>query len=331
MPTSTPAVREFPNERVSDILRWFASQEEPSSNPQARIERARVRAIFENDFGELRLAELRAHHLIGWIKSKRSLESPFSRRRWVSCIVKPFNEALRQGFIGFNPFAGVSKFFKQGKDGRDLTHDEFERMWQAATPSFKQVLYFLRYTGSRPGEMGRICPEHVFLDNNFIVLLKHKTDRTGKPRRIFFNDQVKELLEKLLIGRKEGEPIFRNEFGRVWSTQALSKNIQRLRKRLKLPDDARLYGCRHLFATDCIVQGLSLSHVQQLLSHQFVATTERYIHLSNGKNDVLLDAVKRATAGLPDFEQAAERPNAGRPVSGRPGKKPGKSEKGARP
>jgi integrase len=47
---------------------------------------------------------------------------------------------------------------------------------------FRQVLFFLRYTGARPGEMANLTWDDVNLEAGVIVLRKHKTIRTRTPR-----------------------------------------------------------------------------------------------------------------------------------------------------
>ena len=92
------------------------------------------------------------------------------------------------------------------------------------------------------------------------------------------------MIQKLLawIRRHDRhEPwIFVNADGRPWQRYALSGRMKRLRARLGLPKDCRLYGLRHGFATKAIRMGVELKTLSELMGHTSTRTTERYVHLA---------------------------------------------------
>ncbi len=72
---------------------------------------------------------------------------------------------------------------------------------------FRQVLFFLRYTGSRPGEMAALTWDDVDLDAAVIVLRHHKTirtQRTPRPRVIHLVPLVVKLLKRIKARQKPG-------------------------------------------------------------------------------------------------------------------------------
>lgn len=102
---------------------------------------------------------------------------------------------------------------------------------------------------------------------------------------------------KTLVGRlRRWSPspwVFTNSFGGQWTTHALTKTIWKLRDKLGLPDDVRLYGCRHGFASQAIVNGVDVATVAALMGHNSILTTQRYVHLA-GKRAHLSAAVEKA-------------------------------------
>lgn len=82
---------------------------------------------------------------------------------------------------------------------------------------FLQAIWF---TGARPGEIAKIEARH-FEDGLWRLDPKeHKTGRvTGKDRVIGVCDELCEIVDRLTAKYPTG-PIFRNSYGRPWTTQA---------------------------------------------------------------------------------------------------------------
>jgi len=59
-------------------------------------------------------------------------------------------------------------------------------------------------------------------------------------------------------------------------------------------EDFRFHGLRHTFAAWLVMRGGPLKEVQELLGHQTIAMTMRYVHLSP-------DRLRGAVAALEDF------------------------------
>jgi site-specific recombinase XerD len=72
-----------------------------------------------------------------------------------------------------------------------------------------------------------------------------------------------------------------------------------VRRRANLPDDAKLYGCRHAFGTAAVLAGVDVLTLAELMGHTQLETTRWYVHLS-GKTDHLVDAMERASRSARD-------------------------------
>lgn len=300
---------DFRARTVREIIDWFLTNHAHGSHPKANAERLRQLNLFmawqppknlhstsrrhHGAFGDWPVNECLPMHLIAFLNTQAGIGSDWTRRRVHTTVNAPFRRAADLGFIDRNPFNGAP-MPPQGEDGRDLTDPEFRSLLRKATPAFRRVLLFLRHCGARPGEMSAIVPEEVQIDQRVIVKRKHKTaKKTRKPRKIYLNDVAVRLLQWLLRTATPGQPIFRNFYGRPWKTRALCKNLRQLREAAGLPDDAKLYGCRHAFATALVMNKESLGTVAELLGHSGTATVQRYVHLAD-KHDHLLAAVQGA-------------------------------------
>jgi len=123
---------------------------------------------------------------------------------------------------------------------------------------------------------------------------KHKASKkTRRPRCIVLNSVLVKLVKWLVPRAGPDGHLFLNAFGRPWTTDALTKNVRRLRENLGLPDDVKLYGCRHAFATGAIVNGANPAVVAEFLGHTGLQTIQRYTHLAD-KKQYLIEAIEQA-------------------------------------
>lgn len=163
------------------------------------------------------------------------------------------------------------------------------------------MLTFLRLTGARPGELRNLEWTDVKMEIGAIILTEHKTVATTaepEPRRISLTQPICKLLLWLKRHQPAGQYVFTNSYGRQWTTWALCKNIRSIRKKAGLPNDVKLYGCRHTYATAAILNAVDVALLAELLGHKSITTTRTYLHLA-GKKQYLNDAAEKAIRSRP--------------------------------
>jgi len=287
--------------------------------PRSYENRKHYLQLFAEAHGLKLIDECRPIHLTSWIDSHSEWVSDWTRSNVVRVVQRAFNWAGQQGVIRSNPFRGVAQ--RPGEPRRPITDKEFRALLRATgskhpngrkrikrrrlTPAkrFRQVLFFLRYTGARPGEMAGLTWESVHLDRAVIVLNKHKTvrtQRTPRPRVILLVPLVVKLLRRIKAQEKTGAKyVFITHRGTPWNRYSLGLRMRRLRKRAGLTKEVKLYGIRHQFGTQAIVGGVDIKTLAELMGHTTTRTTEHYIHLA-GRQEHLAAAMLRATASHPD-------------------------------
>lgn len=255
---------------------------------------------FAEAYGFREVADCKAFHLQQWLDATPEWKSTWTLRRVAATVMRVFNWALKLGLIRCNPFHGVE--YGEGTPRRPVTDAEFQALLRGAPGRrgrpFRQVLIFLRYTGCRPAEMAGLTWDQVAWSERRLLLPQHKTvKKTRKPRVIVLTPVVFKLLAHLKV-RSEGEFVFINDRGNPWHRSALSLRLQRCRRRQGIPSDATLYGVRHKFGTDAILNGVDLTTTSVLMVHRSVRMTEHYVHL-DGEDGHLEQSMRRATSRRP--------------------------------
>jgi integrase len=223
-------------------------------------------------------------HLTAWLDANPQWQSEWTKAHVVAVVQRPFNWAVRQRLIAVNPFRGASH--RKGKSRRPMTDDEFEKLVAAAkgratkkkpTPGerFVELMTFLRLSGARTCEAGRLRWSDIDLENAVIVLRRHKTtsmQREPKPRVIPLLHELVGLPIAIRTRQEPGDHVFRNHRGTPWNRCNLSLRMQRMRARAGVPDDAKLYRLRHAFGTRAVVNGVDIKTLAEIMGH----TTTRW-------------------------------------------------------
>lgn len=289
-----------PLRTVSWLIDWFLKNDVKMQSPVARKERDRLLrkfCAFKTSDGRLlgacSIEQLLGADLVEWLNSGAP-KAQWTRRRWCSTVKRPFNEAARLGLIGHSPLQRVSE--RRGDRGRDLTWDEYRALLRLATPEMRRVLLFLRWSGCRPGELREMEWSQVNFALRQIVKRKHKTvhaTKDGEARVIPLCARLVRLLTWLKRRGAHGRWVFVNRFKGPWTTDALCKHIRKIRAKVGLPSDVKLYGCRHAWCTGAIIAGVDLPTVAEIAGHKSILTTQTYIHVA-GKKDHIKQAVEKA-------------------------------------
>jgi integrase len=299
------------NPLVKDVLADFLEIGLEDATPTRRQQCCRHVTLLCQTFGHLPVEELKPVAYLKWLKEQTTWRSGYTRSNATKVLKAAFNWAVRHDLIARNPLRHVT--VPTGEGRRAMTDAEYRGVSRAASVFFRRVLFFLRHTGCRPGEMASARWKHVDFDRGVVVLPSHKTaKKTGKPRVIILTPVLVRLLrflwrqrpaelhrEALRRGgfaapppdeREAEEFVFLSARGGRWKSSALANRFIRLRRDLGLPASTTTYGLRHAFATRAALQGLNLKATATLLGHVNPHTTARYYTHLEGETDMLRDA-----------------------------------------
>ena len=147
----------------------------------------------------------------------------------------------------------------------------------------RTILEVLYSTALRGGELCRLTLYDIDLQTRMIRIIKGKgrKDRVvpfGKVACGYLTEYIKNV-RPILLNKKQSSVVFITANGRAFSTHTLCWIIKRYRDKAHLPDNITTHSLRHTCATEMLKGGASIRHVQELLGHADILTTQIYTHV----------------------------------------------------
>jgi site-specific recombinase XerD len=165
------------------------------------------------------------------------------------------------------------------------------------------VLAILYGAGIRRGELERLNVSNWNREEGILVVDGRKT---GWERNVVLPDISRQCLESYLVHRHnqlemlermDEKALFVGREGLRLNGSMITQGVRRLTRRAGL-DGITIHQFRHTCASDLLEAGLHVAQVQQILGHQSISTTVRYLHVSDPQraaaiqshpiNDILL-------------------------------------------
>ena len=214
------------------------------------IDRAAALAIFDVGLKPTSLGQLVSvvKRIFRWVEEIHGIPSPIK---------------------GFRPKTGRRSM------PRVLTEMEIEALLAVARkPLLLALVMLILDTGLRIGEVESLTKQSIKRFAGRIVLeVEGKTGERGVPMSPYVADMIEALGDDVLI--------WKSRTGRALKADALQKRIRRLMKKAGM-SGPRLgpHSLRHTYATAFIVNGGDVAFLKDLLGHDSIETTEKYVTLA---------------------------------------------------
>ncbi|MDO4620117.1 MAG: tyrosine-type recombinase/integrase [Lachnospiraceae bacterium] len=250
----------------------------------------------------------------GRLSSKNSDDKETTINNYLSAINVFFKYFVNHGKLEFNPVAGIER----GKVSRhevirlnDRQKDEFFNCIETGDSLTKHqkayhgknalrdraVCLTLARTGLRVSELVGLNLDDIDFDDCSLTVLR----KGNKYDRIFFDDEVSDLLQEYLEYRKtlltdpSEKAVFLVTIGKYKGTRLSVRAIERLVKKYAVAGSPSAgkritpHKLRATYATDMLQATGNISLVQKALNHESPRTTmiyadERTIELQNARN-----------------------------------------------
>lgn len=143
--------------------------------------------------------------------------------------------------------------------------------------SHQVIIYLLLSTGIRRNEVVNIKTENINFRNKSIYL---DFTKNGKPRFCYFGEKLERLLQELISRNNPKNPyLFQHHDSHV-DKMTISSMLYKLKKDLDI-DILSAHKFRHLYATELLKNGADIFSVKELLGHQRLEITQRYLDYTN--------------------------------------------------
>jgi len=227
----------------------------------------------------------------GFIYSLYKKNSPTSICRKLSALRLFGKYMVREGMIATNLFEEIIMPKKPKYLPKFLTVDEAFELIEGITgddfiSARNRAIYDLLYSeGLRVSELANLTMKQVDIKERLIrVMGKGKKERILPIGKKAMDNLKRYLEERKKKGFGEKEFIFLNVRGGRLTERTIQKDIKRFS-----PKDITPHSLRHSFATHLLEGGADLRSIQELLGHESLSTTQRYLHLNFDKLAAVYD------------------------------------------
>jgi len=241
---------------------------------------------------EVRTADIEAYQVAVCALRKKD-GTPYSADLQVhrlSAVKTLFRFLYQRGYILTDPSAPVSYPRREMRLPRSvLTREETKRLVESPdtrTPlglRDRAILETFYGTGIRAGELAKLKTTDVDTEDKVLRVLLGKG---AKGRNVPLTRAAAEAIEVYLL---HGRPKIRSAVKSPWLFLALRGGrmypdllngvVQAAAKRTGLEKHATCHTLRHSVATHLLKGGADIRHIQKLLGHRSLQSTERYTHV----------------------------------------------------
>lgn len=266
------------------------------------------------------LAEVTEEAVAEYLSEFRCHHAATTYNNHVCTLREIFRTLAEKAGVTRDPWAGVCLRADDSVSRRELTVDEVERLYDAASKEGAEwKLLFMTgiYTGLRLGDCCRLKWENVNLERGVIQVIPEKTKKHahGKPVTIPIHPS---LMAELRIAREEGKgkreekelldcfvnPVVADLYlNRNWMLDDVLRKIftaanitmsVRMQGRSRRSVLASFHSLRHTFVSLSANAGVPLPVVQSIVGHCSTAMTRHYYH----ENE---DVLRQAVSAIPSF------------------------------
>lgn len=225
-----------------------------------------------------------------------------SLRRKAACLKLMFKWAVNECYLDHSPFDGLNEKFRLPKRlPRCIDSENAEKLRCAlykqgekkiSAWAYKAGVLILLETGIRIGELVKIELDDISLSDQCI-----RIQGKGNRQRIvyLFSDATYIATKNYFHLRKtiesDSTKFFVTDSGNQITTQSVRKFLKNLAMDHDIVPHITPHMLRHTCATQWLTDGLDIRHVQKLLGHYSISTTEIYTHVSDHSLRIALQRI----------------------------------------
>ncbi len=252
-----------------------------------------------------------------YIKSLLLAYKPKTCKRKIACIKAFFNHLEFEDIIDINPMRKIRTQIREPQQlPKTLKYKEVQALFQFLYRKLQEekhslfsrfnllkhiaALELLFATGMRVGELCHLSDDSIDFDQSLIRVL----GKGDKERIVYITSpDVLQIIKAYIKLRNQICPnaslLFINWNKKRLKEDSIRRLLKTLARRLFAGKRITPHMFRHTFASLLLEAGMGIKHIQELLGHSSISTTQIYLHLSNAAIKAAL-AIKHPRL-RPDF------------------------------
>lgn len=158
-----------------------------------------------------------------------------------------------------------------------LSKEEVQRMLEVTlNVKHRLVLMLLYYSGIRLHEIINLKWEDLNFERATIHL---KITKGNKERVVFLHEKIKSLLQSFRLGGTG--LLLQSNQGKKYCKRTIQLIVRHAARKANINKKVTPHTLRHSFATHLLEAGADIRHIQALLGHSSLRTTQIYTHVVN--------------------------------------------------
>lgn len=214
---------------------------------------------------ELNTEQLNAYFLYCTKKLKHSENKIYSSMNAIKCY---FKLVLNRTEV----FENVIRPKSPNVLPQVLNLTEIRALLKAATNLKHELLLKMSYgMGLRVSELVGLKIEHIDIERSQCFI---KNAKGKKDRYVQFPCNLVELYNNYLNVYHPQVYVFEGKYGGAYSLRSAQEVFKNAMKRANISKNTGIHGLRHSYATHLMESGVEMIHIQKLLGHNQIKTTE---------------------------------------------------------
>lgn len=144
--------------------------------------------------------------------------------------------------------------------------------------TYRTFTTVLATTGARFSEVQGLRVKHLDTENQTLTF---EFTKNKEWRKVPINPKLAHTLYTLTSGKQLEEYIFTGLTGNKLLPQVYSEDLKQRADSVGIRKRVYPHLFRHSFATQLLIRGVSLAHIQQLTGHKDIKSLSRYLHLAD--------------------------------------------------
>jgi len=266
---------------TEDLLKAFLSAKEVEGRSAKTIKRYDY--ICRKALGKMGvpLREVSVFHLRKYLadeKARGLSDCTLDGNR--ECLSSLFGWLHKEGLLNRNPTANLGSIKVQKKVRKPYSQSDIEKLKEHCTSSRdKAIICLLMSTGCRIGEVCGLNRDALDFSSKEVTVL----GKGNKERTVFLDDVTVMVLDRYLSERKDDSPaLFTGKATDRLTPGGVRFMLRNLAEKAGV-ENAHPHRFRRTLASNLIDHGMDIQNVAQILGHERLDTTMKYIYTSKGE------------------------------------------------